>query len=210
MNNNTLRKFTSNSELQDFFENDTLNLEKGSIAYIAKNVIFQRNIFFSGKCILHSGSEIHQNCFLKNVKLQRNNIIKFSSYISDCFIGMQNSIGPFSYLRENVIIGKFNIIGAHTEITRSNLKNYNKISHFSFIGDCKLGNSNIIGAGVVTANYKSEKHKGLRTEVKNNTMIGSNSTIIAPCKIESNVIIGAGSKILFDVKKNKKIIQKID
>ena len=105
-----------------------------------------------------------------------------------------------------MIIGKLNIIGSHTEITRTILKNNNKISHFSFIGDCSIANNNIIGAGVVTANYKSLNK--LKTSIKNNCLIGSNSTIIAPCNIESDVTIAAGSKIFFDIKKNKKIIQK--
>ena len=202
-------KFDSSSHVQDYFKNEYLFIEKKSELIISKNSILKKNINFSGSVFIDNGKLIDNNCSLNNCMIGKNNIIKFSSYLNDSKIKESNSIGPFAYIRDNVIIGKLNIIGSHTEITRTILKNNNKISHYSFIGDCLIANNNIIGAGVVTANYKSLKKNKLKTSIKNNCLIGSNSTIIAPCNIESNVTIAAGSKIFFDIKKNKKIIQKI-
>lgn len=198
----------STKQLQDLFDNKTIFLEKGSELFISIKVKLKNFINFSGKVKIDSFSIINNNCHIHNSTIGSRNLIKYSSYINDSTINSDNSIGPFCYIRDNVKVGNKNIIGAHTEITRTIIKNENTMSHFSFIGDSEIGNKNIIGAGVVTANYKSKKLKQLMTTIENNCVIGSNSTIIAPRRIKSEAIIAAGSIITKDVKKNEKIIQK--
>ena len=200
--------FKTTKDLQEHYENDTIYLEKNSTLFIHASCAIQRNIYFSGKNIVKDCNKISNNCKLHNVIIGSSNLIKFSSYIANTEIKNLNTIGPFSYIRDKTFIGSKNIIGAHSELTRSTLRDNNKLSHFSFVGDTNMGKNNIIGAGVVTANYKSSKKSKLQTKIKNNCLIGSNSTLIAPCLINSGSIIGAGSIINFDVKKNQKIVQK--
>ena len=200
--------FKTTKVLQEYFSNSTIFLENKSILYIHISSKLKRNINFVGKVIINDKNEIGNNCELHNVVIGSSNIIKNSSFISNSKLKDFNSIGPFSYIRDKTLIGSKNVIGAHTELTRTSIKNKNKLSHFSFVGDTEMGMNNIIGAGVVTANYKSIKLNKLKTKISNNCVIGSNSTLIAPCKVNSGSIIGAGSLINFDVKKNQKIIQK--
>ncbi|MDA7472695.1 UDP-N-acetylglucosamine pyrophosphorylase, partial [Candidatus Pelagibacter ubique] len=57
-----------------------------------------------------------------------------------------------------------------------------------------------VGAGTITCNYDGVKKS--KTKIKDNVFIGSNSSLVAPVIIEENSIVGAGSVITKNVKKN--------
>ena len=68
------------------------------------------------------------------------------------------------------------------------------------MGDSEIGNKTNIGAGTITCNYDGEdKHK---TNIGNNSFIGSNSALVAPVTVGSNSTIAAGSVITKDVPDN--------
>ena len=69
----------------------------------------------------------------------------------------------------------------------------------SYIGDSNIGKSVNVGAGTITCNYDGIKKS--KTKIKDNVFIGSNSSLVAPIKIEKNSVIGAGSVITKNVKK---------
>ena len=65
---------------------------------------------------------------------------------------------------------------------------------------CCFNSSVNIGAGTITCNYDGfNKNK---TKIKNNAFIGSNSSLVAPVTVSENSIVGAGSVITSNVKKN--------
>ena len=68
-----------------------------------------------------------------------------------------------------------------------------KISHLSYIGDAEIGEFTNIGAGSITCNFDG-KNKN-KTIISENCFIGSNTSLIAPIKIEKNSIIGASTVI---------------
>ncbi len=65
--------------------------------------------------------------------------------------------------------------------------------------DESIGKSTNIGAGTITCNYDGVKKS--KTLIKDNVFIGSNSSLVAPVKIEKNSVVGAGSVITKNVKK---------
>lgn len=68
------------------------------------------------------------------------------------------------------------------------------------MGDCEIGTKCNIGCGTITCNYDGvNKHK---TIIGDNSFIGSNVNFVAPVKVGSNVVIGAGSTITQDVPDN--------
>ena len=75
-----------------------------------------------------------------------------------------------------------------------------KVNHLSYIGDSELGGGVNIGAGTITCNYDGVKKS--KTKIKDNVFIGSNSSLVAPVTLEANSIVGAGSVITKNVKKN--------
>lgn len=199
-------KIKTQNELQQIFKNSTLYLKPGSTITYKGNLILGNNIEFSGINIFGIGNKINSNCQIMNVKLGINNTILSNSIIQDSEIKNDNSIGPFCFLRQHNIIGSNNNFGTFVEIKKSKIDDHNKMAHNIFLGDCEIKSQNIIGAGVITANYDKGKHH--KCKIGNKVFIGCNSTIISPVKIENNVIIAAGSKINFDLKKDTKIIQK--
>ena len=63
-----------------------------------------------------------------------------------------------------------------------------------------MGKGVNIGAGTITCNYDGVKKS--KTKIRDNVFIGSNSSLVAPIIIEENSIVGAGSVITKNVKKN--------
>ena len=65
--------------------------------------------------------------------------------------------------------------------------------------DTSFGKNSNIGAGTITCNFDGVKKS--KTKISDNVFIGSNSSLIAPVKIDKDSIIGAGSVITKNVKK---------
>ena len=92
-------------------------------------------------------------------------------------------------------------IGNFVEVKKSTIGKKSKVNHLSYIGDSEVGENVNIGAGTITCNYDGfKKHK---TKIFNNVFIGSNSSLVAPIKIEKNSIIGAGSVITKNAAENE-------
>ena len=69
-----------------------------------------------------------------------------------------------------------------------------------YIGENTIGKNSNIGAGTITCNYDGVKKS--KTKISDNVFVGSNSSLVAPVKLEKNSTIGAGSVITRNVKKN--------
>ena len=129
---------------------------------------------------------------IKNVKFGKNVKIIEPVNLYGCEIGDNCFIGPFVEIQKNVVI-----------------KQNTRIQSHSFICEyVKIGKNCFIGHGVNFINDKFKNNelikkskKLLRTIVMDNVKIGSNSTIL-PIKIENNVVIGAGSVVSKNCKKN--------
>ncbi len=86
------------------------------------------------------------------------------------------------------------------EVKKSTIGKKSKVNHLSYIGDSELGGGVNVGAGTITCNYDGVKKS--KTKIKDNVFIGSNSSLVAPVTLEANSIVGAGSVITKNVKKN--------
>ena len=134
------------------------------------------------------------------VKIGDNVRINSFSHLENCKIENNVKIGPYARIRPGTILQAGSRVGNFVEIKKSNVGKKSKINHLSYIGDSSLGNSVNIGAGTITCNYDGfNKNK---TKIKNNVFIGSNSSLVAPVTVSENSIIGAGSVITRNVKKN--------
>jgi len=194
--NKKINKFIikNENELQKFFNDKSLKMKKNSKLIFYDDLKIGQNILFEGNIKLGKKNEIQKDCYLKNVKIKNCNLIKISSFIENTNIDNDNIIGPFAYLRENTNIKRNCIVGAYVEIARSLINSKTYISHRAFIGDAKIGENTIVGAGVVFCNFNFKTMKKEKITVGKNCKIGSNSTIIAPCKILSGTIVPALTK----------------
>ena len=134
------------------------------------------------------------------VKIGNNVIIKSFSHIEDVLMENNIVVGPYARLRPGTILKSGAKIGNFVETKKSKIGKNSKVNHLSYIGDTNVGNNSNIGAGTITCNYDgAKKHK---TNISDNVFIGSNTSLVAPVKIEKNSIVGAGSVITRNVKKN--------
>ena len=109
-------------------------------------------------------------------------------------------MGPYARLREGTILKKNSKIGNFVETKKSSINTNSKVNHLSYIGDTVIGKNSNIGAGTITCNYDGIKKS--KTKISDNVFVGSNSALVAPVKLEKNSIIGAGSVITRNVKKD--------
>ena len=157
-------------------------------------------IFFSNDTKIGKNVTIEPYVVIgKNVKIGNNVIIKSFSHLESCKIENKVEIGPYARIRPNTILKEGSKIGNFVEVKKSIVGKKSKVNHLSYIGDSDIGKSVNIGAGTITCNYDGVKKS--KTKIKDNVFVGSNSSLVAPLTIEKESIIGAGSVITKNVKK---------
>jgi bifunctional UDP-N-acetylglucosamine pyrophosphorylase/glucosamine-1-phosphate N-acetyltransferase len=183
-----------------------LNLQKIQIKlrnkFLNSGVIMPgpETIFFSNDTKIGKNVTIEPYVVIgKNVKIGNNVIIKSFSHLESCKIENKVEVGPYARIRPDTILKEGSKIGNFVEIKKSTVGKKSKINHLSYIGDSEIGKSVNIGAGTITCNYDGVKKS--KTKIKDNVFVGSNSSLVAPLTIEKESIIGAGSVITKNVKK---------
>jgi bifunctional UDP-N-acetylglucosamine pyrophosphorylase/glucosamine-1-phosphate N-acetyltransferase len=136
----------------------------------------------------------------QKVKIGNNVVIKSFSHIEDTLMENNVVVGPYARLRPGTILKSGAKIGNFVETKKSKIGKNSKVNHLSYVGDTNVGQNSNIGAGTITCNYDGvNKHK---TNISDNVFVGSNTSLVAPVKINKNSIVGAGSVITENVKKN--------
>ena len=135
----------------------------------------------------------------KKVKIGNSVTINSFSHLENCKIENRVDIGPYARIRPDTILKEGSKIGNFVEVKKSIVGKKSKVNHLSYIGDSEIGKSVNIGAGTITCNYDGVKKS--KTKIKDKVFVGSNSSLVAPLTIEKESIIGAGSVITKNVKK---------
>jgi|TARA_B100001105_G_scaffold207491_1_gene171691 bifunctional UDP-N-acetylglucosamine pyrophosphorylase/glucosamine-1-phosphate N-acetyltransferase len=168
---------------------------KQGVSMIAPETVFFSNDTKIGKNVIIEPYVV----FGKKVKIKNNVKILSFSYIEGVRIEDGVSIGPFARLRPGTVLEENTKVGNFVEVKKSRIGKNSKVNHLSYVGDTIIGKSSNIGAGTITCNYDGIKKN--RTLIKDNVFIGSNTSLVAPVKIDKNSIVGAGSVITKNVKK---------
>ena len=149
---------------------------------IGKNVTIEPYVVIADKVSIGNNVKILSFSHLEGVKIE-NNII----------------IGPYARLRPGTILKSGSKVGNFVEVKKSVIGKNSKLNHLSYIGDSKIGKRVNIGAGTITCNYDGIKKS--KTIINDDAFIGSNSSLVAPIKLEKKSVIGAGSVITKKVSK---------
>jgi bifunctional UDP-N-acetylglucosamine pyrophosphorylase/glucosamine-1-phosphate N-acetyltransferase len=135
--------------------------------------------------------------FGPGVTMGRNVEVLGFSHIAGATVGDQARIGPFARLRPGADLAEAVHVGNFVEIKNARLEVGVKANHLAYLGDASIGARSNIGAGTITCNYDGvEKH---RTEIGADVFVGTNSSLVAPIRIEDGAIIAAGSTITENV-----------
>ena len=150
---------------------------------IGTNVTVEPYVVIAGKVSVGNNVRILSFSHLEGVKIE-NNV----------------HIGPYARLRPGTILKTGSKVGNFVEVKKSIIGKDSKLNHLSYVGDSKLGRKVNIGAGTITCNYDGIKKS--KTIIDEEVFVGSNSSLVAPIKLEKKSIIGAGSVITKKVSKN--------
>ena len=191
--NNKLNKAKKNKleqeKLRNIALNKGVNLIDPDTIFLSKDTKFGKNVTVEPFVVIG-----------QKVKVGSNVIIKSFSHIENTLMENNIVVGPYARLRPGTILKSGAKIGNFVEIKKSKIGKNSKVSHLSYVGDASIGQNSNIGAGTITCNYDGvKKHK---TKISDNVFIGSNTSLIAPIKIDKNSTVGAGSVITRNIKKN--------
>ena len=128
-----------------------------------------------------------------NVSIGNNVRILSFSHLEGVKIKSNVNIGPYARLRPGTILKSGSKVGNFVEVKNSIIGKDSKLNHLSYIGDSNVGKKVNIGAGTITCNYDGIKKS--KTIIEDEVFVGSNSSLVAPIKLEKNSTIGAGSVI---------------
>ncbi len=190
--NNKLNKVNSYRLSQEVLRNKALL--KG-VNLIAPETIFLSNDTSFGKNVTVEPYVV----FGQKVKIGDNSYIKSFSYVEGTKIEKNVVVGPYARLRSGTVLKNNSKIGNFVETKKANISQNSKVNHLSYIGDASIGKNSNIGAGTITCNYDGIKKS--KTKIADNVFIGSNSSLVAPIKINKESVVGAGSVITKNVKK---------
>ena len=167
-------------------------IKKGVKMISPETIFFSKDTKIGNKVTIDPYVVIGEKVTIKdNVK-----IYSFS-HLENTKIESNVTVGPYARLRPGTILKSGSKVGNFVEIKKSTIGKNSKVNHLSYVGDASIGSKTNVGAGTITCNYDgNRKHK---TKIKNNVFVGSNTSLVAPVKLNSNSIIGAGSVITKDV-----------
>ncbi len=172
-------------------------MREGVIFRLPKTSYVEIDVEFKGECEIESG------CVLRGKSRIVHSHIKANSIIEESEI-RYSSVGPLARVRPGSILEDTHI-GNFVEVKKSHLKGV-KAGHLSYLGDSEIGEGTNIGAGTITCNYDGKKK--YKTFIGKNVFVGSDTQLIAPVKIEDDVIIAAGTTVTKDVPKGSLAISR--
>jgi|TARA_B110000211_G_scaffold77222_1_gene90554 bifunctional UDP-N-acetylglucosamine pyrophosphorylase/glucosamine-1-phosphate N-acetyltransferase len=190
--NKLLNKANSHRLLQEQLRNKALakgvNLIAPETIFLSKDTIFGKNVTVEPYVV-----------FGPKVKIGNNSYIKSFTYIEGTKIEKNVTVGPYARLRPGTILKNNTKIGNFVETKKTSINVNSKVNHLSYIGDAIIGKNSNIGAGTITCNY--DGFKKFKTKISDNVFVGSNTSLVAPIKLEKGSVVGAGSVITKNVKK---------
>ena len=190
--NNKLNKANAYRLSQEILRNKALT--KG-VNLIAPETIFLSNDTSFGKNVTVEPYVV----FGPRVKVGNNSYIKSFSHLEGTKIEKNVVVGPYARLRPGTVLKNNTKIGNFVETKKTSININSKVNHLSYIGDTVIGKNSNIGAGTITCNYDGVKKS--KTRISDNVFVGSNSSLVAPLKLDKGSFVGAGSVITKNVKK---------
>ncbi|MFZ2227984.1 MAG: bifunctional UDP-N-acetylglucosamine diphosphorylase/glucosamine-1-phosphate N-acetyltransferase GlmU [Candidatus Nanopelagicaceae bacterium] len=163
---------------------------------IAPDAIIYPGTAISGNSVIAEGAIIGPRSTLIDCNVAARATV-IESFCNGATIGVEASVGPFTYLRPGSVLGRKSRTGAYVEMKNATLGEGSKVPHLSYVGDATIGEGTNIGAATVFVNYDGvEKH---HTTVGDHVRIGSDTMLVAPISIGDGAYTAAGSVITEDV-----------
>jgi bifunctional UDP-N-acetylglucosamine pyrophosphorylase/glucosamine-1-phosphate N-acetyltransferase len=170
---------------------------------IEPNAIIEPQTHLRGNTKIAANAHIGPGSMIVDSIIHASARVQFS-VIANSEVGANCRIGPYAHLRDRSILAENCRIGNFVELKQANVGKNTNAAHLSYLGNVQLGDKVNIGAGTITANYDGfQKHE---TIIGDRVKTGSNTVLVAPITLGSNVNVGAGSVVTEDVEPNALVI----
>ena len=164
---------------------------------IGRDTIIYPNVTIEGASTIGDGCTIRSGTRITNSRIGRGVSILDNCVITDSEISNNCTVGPFAHLRGKAKMEESAKVGNFVELKKTILGRNSKASHLTYLGDATIGEKTNIGAGTITCNYDGvNKHS---TIIEDNVKIGSDTMLVAPVRVGSGSVTGAGSVVTKDV-----------
>ena len=164
---------------------------------VAAGSVIEPFVQLLGKTRVGSGCHIRSFSVVEDCTIADNVLIRQNCILSESTVAAGAKIGPFAHLRPGSEIGEEAHVGNFVETKKTRLGKGAKANHLAYLGDSEVGDGTNIGAGVITCNYDGVNKN--RTIIGKGVFVGSDSTLVAPVKLDDGAYVGAGSCITRDV-----------
>jgi bifunctional UDP-N-acetylglucosamine pyrophosphorylase / glucosamine-1-phosphate N-acetyltransferase len=166
-------------------------------ASIGRDTIIHPNVQIEGVSVIGDGCTIRSGTRITNSRIGRSVEILDNCVITDSEVSDRCTVGPMAHLRGKAKMEEAAKVGNFVEMKKTILGRGSKASHLTYLGDATIGERTNIGAGTITCNYDGlNKHA---TIIEDNVKIGSDTMLIAPVRVGSGSVTGAGSVVTKDV-----------
>ncbi len=163
---------------------------------VGRDVVIHPNTQLWGATSIADGAEIGPDTTLTDMTVGEDATV-VRTHGERSVIGAQATVGPFTYIRPNTVLGKGGKLGGFVEAKNATLGAGSKVPHLTYIGDATVGEETNIGASSVFVNYDGvAKH---HTTIGSHVRTGSDTMFVAPVTIGDGAYTGAGTVILDDV-----------
>lgn len=183
---------------------DPKNTYVSESANIGRDTVIYPNVAIEGGTVIGDGCTVRAGTRITNSRIGRNVEILDNCVITDSEISDNCTVGPFAHLRGHAKMEESAKVGNFVELKKTILGRASKASHLTYLGDATIGEKTNIGAGTITCNYDGvNKHA---TIIENDVRIGSDTMLIAPVRVGSGAVTGAGSVVTKDVEADTLVV----
>jgi bifunctional UDP-N-acetylglucosamine pyrophosphorylase / glucosamine-1-phosphate N-acetyltransferase len=177
-----------------FLSPETTSVEAG--VEIGADTIIGPGVSLRGATRIGGGCEVGPHTTLIDATVG-NRVTVPHSYLLDCEVRDEVTIGPFAYLRPGTVVHENAKVGTFVEVKNSEIGRGAKVPHLSYIGDADVGEESNLGASTITANYDGKRKH--RTKIGKRVKTSVHTSLVAPLDVGDRAYTGAGSAITEDI-----------
>lgn len=164
---------------------------------ISADTVLEPFVQILGATRIGSNCRIRSFSIIRDSQLGNDVMVRPGCIVDQSQIAAGALLGPYSHLRPGSEIGEGAHVGNFVETKKARLGRGSKANHLTYLGDAEIGEGVNIGAGTITCNYDGvNKHL---TVIEDGAFVGSDSTLVAPVRVEKGAYVAAGSTITEDV-----------
>ncbi len=164
---------------------------------VGADTVIEPFVQLLGQTRVGSDCRIRSYSVISNSQIDDRVQVKPGCIMDQARVSAAAILGPYSHLRPDSEIGEGAHVGNFVETKKVKLGRGSKANHLTYLGDAQIGAGVNIGAGTITCNYDGVNKN--TTVIEDNAFIGSDSTLVAPVRVEQGAYVAAGSTITLNV-----------